>query len=440
MSAENVELAKRFNDAQRGDIDAANEFVAEDVVAVELGGRVDTPSVFHGRGEWLDYYGQAAEVFDDYAREIDEWVEAGDWVIAVGRWVGRGRSSGVPVEGRAINAARWRDGKIVEYLFGFTSKDAALEAVRSRIAAEPGTGREFPADWRLWFRITEIEPGVHLVAEPGHVNSWLVHGSQRCVLIDTGLGLADIAAAVEPVASAPVTVVNSHVHFDHVGGNELFERVEMHELGPEWIEHGSRPEELRAYERLAPELGPSWERLLEADRDGWFLIGPDEMLRPWPGERIAELGWTIDPPEPTHLLSDGDSVDVGDRTLRVIHTPGHAPEHICLIDERAGILFAQDQVYYGPHLVYEQGTDVAAFARSQRRLADELTGAIRVIYAAHSLRPALPPPFLGELADAAESVAAGEASLNSAEGLFGEPVLGADFGHFSILVPPDFRA
>jgi ketosteroid isomerase-like protein len=132
MSPGNVELAKRFNEAQRGDIDAANEFVAEDVVAVELGGRVDTPSVFHGRGEWLDYYGQAADVFDDYVREIDEWVEAGDWVIAVGRWVGRGRSSGVPVEGRAINAARWRDGKIVEYLFGFTSKDAALEAVRSR--------------------------------------------------------------------------------------------------------------------------------------------------------------------------------------------------------------------------------------------------------------------------------------------------------------------
>jgi ketosteroid isomerase-like protein len=132
MSQENVELARRFHEARRGDLEAAMEFVAEDVVAVEFGDRVDTPSVFQGREEWLGYYGHGAEVFEDYGREIDEWVEAGDWVIAVGRWRGKGRSSGVPIEGRAVNAARWRDGKIVEYLFGFASKEEALEAVKSR--------------------------------------------------------------------------------------------------------------------------------------------------------------------------------------------------------------------------------------------------------------------------------------------------------------------
>jgi ketosteroid isomerase-like protein len=132
MSGENVELAKRFQQAQRGSLGAAMEFVSEEVVAVEYGARVDTPKVFRGRKAWLDYYGQAAEVFEDYEREIHEWIDQGDWVIAVGRWIGKGKSSGVPVEGRAVNAARWQDGKIVEYLFGFASKEAAVEAVRSR--------------------------------------------------------------------------------------------------------------------------------------------------------------------------------------------------------------------------------------------------------------------------------------------------------------------
>lgn len=99
MSQENVELARRFHEAQLGDIEAAMEFVAEDVVAVEFGGRIDTPSVFRGRKEWLGYYGHGAEVFEDYGREIDEWVDAGDWVS---QWDdGGGRANRVVCRSRA---------------------------------------------------------------------------------------------------------------------------------------------------------------------------------------------------------------------------------------------------------------------------------------------------------------------------------------------------
>jgi glyoxylase-like metal-dependent hydrolase (beta-lactamase superfamily II) len=146
--------------------------------------------------------------------------------------------------------------------------------------------------------------------------------------------------------------------------------------------------------------------------------------------------WVIAPPEPTGLLRDGDVVDLGGRTLHVLHTPGHAPDHICLLDEVHGILFAQDQAYYGPHLVYDADADLEDFARSTRRLADEVSSSVRIVYCAHCLRPSVPPRFLRELADAAEQVAAGEATLESSQGLFGEPVLAADYGHFSILIPP----
>jgi ketosteroid isomerase-like protein len=134
MSQENVELAKRLGEAgKRGDVAAGMEFFAEDVVGVEFGDRLDAPNVFHGREALIDYYAQFADVFEDFEREIDEFVDAGDWTIVVGRWVGKGQSSGVPVEGpRATTALRWREGKIVEYLMNLESKEAALEAVRTR--------------------------------------------------------------------------------------------------------------------------------------------------------------------------------------------------------------------------------------------------------------------------------------------------------------------
>lgn len=296
--------------------------------------------------------------------------------------------------------------------------------------------RDFAVDAREWFHVAPIEPGLHIVAEPGHVFSWLIAGSDRCVLLDTGLGLADISAAVAPFAGAPVTVINSHVHFDHVGGNQLFERIAMHELGPEWIERGTRAEYLSGYSELAGGMRGSWASLRDLDRSDWFLVGPDETVREWPTERLEQLGWSIDPPPPTHLLADGDIVELGDRALRVIHTPGHAPDHICLVDEVAGILFAQDQAYYGPQLICEEGSDLDDYARSMRRLADELAGAVRIVYTAHCLRYSVPPRFLTELADAAEGVAAGEVAVGPMHGLLGEPVEGADFGHFSILVSP----
>jgi glyoxylase-like metal-dependent hydrolase (beta-lactamase superfamily II) len=46
------------------------------------------------------------------------------------------------------------------------------------------------------------------------------------------------------------------------------------------------------------------------------------------------------PPPPDRELTDRESVSVGNIAFRVIHTPGHCPGHVCLYDEKAGVLFA----------------------------------------------------------------------------------------------------
>mgnify|MGYP001055554677 CR=1 FL=1 len=294
---------------------------------------------------------------------------------------------------------------------------------------------EFLADARQWFWRGPIEPGIALIAEPGHVFSWLIAGAERSLLLDTGLGIADIREPVAALGADQPLVVNSHAHFDHVGGNARFDEVAMHESAPDWLQSGTDPELLDAYAGAMPELSAAWRALLELDRECAFLAGPEAVPRPWPQAAIAERGWLIEPPAPTRTLRDGDVLDLGDRRLRVIHTPGHAAEHICLLDERAGILWAQDQVYYGPLLIFERGSSIEAFACSPRRLADELAGAVRTVYTAHCLRYSVPPQFLGEVAAAAEAVAAGEAEMAPAPALFGPGVRAADYGHFSILVP-----
>ena len=81
-----------------------------------------------------------------------------------------------------------------------------------------------------WFRIQEMAPGIFLIQEPGHVQSYLVRGEERSALIDTGMGFCDIREATGPLASNPILVLNTHWHFDHIGGNVLFTQIAVSTL------------------------------------------------------------------------------------------------------------------------------------------------------------------------------------------------------------------
>ena len=82
----------------------------------------------------------------------------------------------------------------------------------------------------------------------------------------------------------------------------------------------------------------------------------------------------------TRLLDDGNVVDLGDRVLEVIHTPGHSPGGIALFERATGILFSGDIVYDGPLIEDCPGADPDAYARSLHRL---LELPVRVMHGGH---------------------------------------------------------
>lgn len=79
-----------------------------------------------------------------------------------------------------------------------------------------------------WFEVYRIQPDLYAIYEPGHfqeVISYLITGSEKALLVDTGLGMGNIRKVVEELTSLPVIVMNTHTHFDHIGGNALFDTV-----------------------------------------------------------------------------------------------------------------------------------------------------------------------------------------------------------------------
>jgi glyoxylase-like metal-dependent hydrolase (beta-lactamase superfamily II) len=287
-----------------------------------------------------------------------------------------------------------------------------------------------------WFATRQLEPGIHLIAEPVHVNSYLVQGRRRAVLIDTGLGISDIRTVVEELTGLQVLVVNTHYHFDHSGGNHLFEEIAIHREGEKQLQERVPEEILRRYMSYTSDLLEAFGVYKDLDDRFFHFLTEETSPRPLPdGFKATE--WSYVPKAPTQLLEEGDVLNLGGRELRVLHTPGHTPDCICLLDERDGVLFGGDTINTGP--IYSQlpDSDISLFASSTRRLARELEGSLRVVYVPHFVRYAADPPLLGEIADGFEAVVAGNVRWHRSYDCVGFSVKEARFGRFSIFVPDE---
>ena len=237
-----------------------------------------------------------------------------------------------------------------------------------------------------WFTVREHEPGIVQIVEPHHVeavSSWLIVGTDRAILLDTGMGVANIRTVVESITSLRVTVVNSHADWDHIGGNALFDRILIHPAEAHRLPAGYPNDRMRP----------------------WFA--PDQLTGPLPADVSAD-SLAVAPSHATGFLGEGDVIDPGNRRLTVLHCPGHSPGLIALHDEANRLLFSTDIAYDGP-LYATRGPALVEYAASLRRLA-ELAPDLRVVYPSHNrclIEPGLLPPMataIQQILDGAQPV------------------------------------
>jgi glyoxylase-like metal-dependent hydrolase (beta-lactamase superfamily II) len=127
------------------------------------------------------------------------------------------------------------------------------------------------------------------------------------VVIDPGDDVDKILLALSESKLTVKYIVNTHGHFDHVGGNRKLKEA----TGADILIHADD----------APMLG----HLKEA---------------------AASFGLKSDTsPAPDRLLKDGDSLSFGNITLQVLHTPGHSPGGIALYTP--GAVFVGDTLFAG---------------------------------------------------------------------------------------------
>jgi len=260
-----------------------------------------------------------------------------------------------------------------------------------------------------WFEVYRVDPGVYALYEPHQwqeVISWLVVGTRQALLFDTGMGLQDIQAVARSITALPIEVLNSHTHHDHVGDNWRFDNV----LGMD-------------------------DPFTKGNAAGVAHAGVADEVAPKSlcGERPASLdtaGYRVRAFRITTLVHDGSRIDLGGRTLEVLHVPGHAPDAIALLDRANGLIFTGDTFYEGPIYVFGKGSDRLAFTRSTDRLA-ALAPSLRKVLASHNVAVS-DPAMLVKLRDAAKAVSNGTSAGKRDGGL-----VTYAFDRFSLVLPPN---
>jgi len=148
-----------------------------------------------------------------------------------------------------------------------------------------------------------------IVVGPLETNCYLVYceNTKECAVIDPGANPRKIFREIAESELRPVVMINTHGHIDHVGANmDVKEKYDI----PLLIHPGDRP-------MLDHVLQSELALFLEARES----------------------------PAPDGDLEDGQTIQIGTKSLHVIHTPGHSPGSISLLGD--GFVLSGDSLFYG---------------------------------------------------------------------------------------------
>lgn len=203
----------------------------------------------------------------------------------------------------------------------------------------------------LWYSIEAFENDILLLRET-HIDPyavgdiWIVRGCDRDLVVDTGSGKVNPVPLVEAIAAKPLTAIVLNASYDHAGGWHNFPNRVCHPLDAPTLE---------TFDVISAEV---------------FDYLNDATLKSLPVEGYQLSDYTLTPAKPTYTVDEGDVIDLGNRSLQVMHVPGRSPGGLALWEEASGCLFTSDMLYDGDHGLAWPPANPAAYCASLRRFRE----------------------------------------------------------------------
>ena len=223
--------------------------------------------------------------------------------------------------------------------------------------------------------IIQINTNTWRIKDDG-VRLFLLAGTEKALLIDSGMNLNNARDIAAGLTGLPLSLLNTHADRDHIGSNEQFDAFYMH------------PAEEPVYRR--------------SGRPG-----------------------TIIP------VREGDSLNLGDRELRIIHLPGHTPGSIAVLDVQNKVLISGDPIQaHGRIFMFGDHRNMEDYIASLEHL-ESFADQFDEIWPSHADIP-VSPAVIRKLRDGAQAVLDGTIQGQTTE-FFGQCIVVYDLGFCTLL-------
>jgi glyoxylase-like metal-dependent hydrolase (beta-lactamase superfamily II) len=203
----------------------------------------------------------------------------------------------------------------------------------------------------LWFSIEACDNDILLLRE-SHIDPysvgdiWIVRGSDRDLVIDSGSGMVSPVSLIETIANKSLTAVALNHSYDHAGAWHGFSERACHPLDA---------------------LGLANMNLEDAEVERYLT---DSRLRALPTAGYQMSDYTLTPAEPTQLVNEGDVFNLGNRSLKVMHVPGRGQGGLAIWESATGSLFTSDMLYDGDHGLDWPPAEPQVYCASLRRFRE----------------------------------------------------------------------
>jgi len=212
--------------------------------------------------------------------------------------------------------------------------------------------------------IIQINNNTWRIEDKG-VRFFLLAGTEKALLIDSGMNTQDAKEIAESVIKLPIMLLNTHADPDHISGNTGFD---------------------------------------------FFYMSPDEEdnYRAHGGEG------SILP------VKDNDIINPGNRPLKIISIPGHTPGSIAVLDVNNRVLIGGDSIQDGNIFMFKERRNMQLYVQSLKKLLLQ-AGEFDIIYPSHGSFPVY-PELIEKLIEGAEQIINGTANGKVVD-MFGTPVM-----------------